>query len=281
MRRLFKNEWKRAVNGIYFKLTVIVGILLAVLSSVESFRTHILWQLNTGVLGAENVYPNTITEVWIGMDISTMYNSLFMILFPILAALPYAMVSFEDRESGYIGQILIRESRKAFYPVRYLVAFLTGGIGVSIPLVLNLMLGALYAPIMPQSPAEYQTYIDGMSFASELFFISPLGYIAIFLVIDFLWGGLFAVVALSMTDVVKNKYIIPAFPFLLHMVVFYLSSYSRELVIMDVGDFVPYCFLNPMQSHDFAPLPFGLTSLLTFMVTFGVIVRRNVARDIL
>lgn len=281
MRKLFRNEWKRAVNGIYFKLTVIAGVLLAVVSAVESFRTHILFQLHNGVLGAENVYPNTITEVWIGMDISTMYNYLFMILFPILAALPYAMASYEDRESGYISQILIRESRKVFYPARYLVTFLTGGICISIPLVLNLMLGALYAPVMPQSPTEYQTYIDGTSFASELFFKSPLGYIAIFLVIDFLWGGLFAVCALSVTDVVKNKYIIPAVPFLLHMVVFYLGSYSKEYVMMGASDFIPFCFLNPMQSYVFSPVPFGLVSLLMFMVTFGVVVRRNIGRDIL
>ncbi len=280
MKKLFAYEWNRLVRGMYFKLSMLFGVAFAIFSAVESFRTHYLWQLNNGVLG--DVYPFTITEVWFGMDISTMYNRLFMILFPIFSVLPYALISFEDKQSGYINQMLIRQSRKIFYLVRYVVTFIAGGISVTIPSLLNVMLGALYAPILPQTSENSQAYVSAASFAADLFYRSPLAYIALFLLIDFIWGGLFAVLALSMTDIVKNKYILLAFPFLLHMVVYYLVYYAPiDSFNSGIYSIAPFYFLNPTQIVDFNPIVYLLLSLFLFIVSFGLSVVYNTDKDVL
>ncbi len=281
MRNVLKSEWNRAINGVYFKITMIAGLIFAFLSAIEAFRLTYLWQLNNGVLGAEGLYPFTITEVWVGMNQAGMCNYLYMLLFPMFAVLPYALASFDDKKSGYINQILIRVSRKTFYLARYLVTFLLGGIGVIVPSVVNVMLGALYAPIMPQSLSNAQCGITDDMFASEILFEHPVIYVLIFTMLHFVWGGLFATMAISIVDIVNNKYVLLAAPFLLHVITYCMTYYSATFVSLGLYSIVPYIFLNAIQPWGLEIVPVSLFTFLIFLLTYGFVVLYNESRDVL
>ena len=102
MKKVIIFELKRAFHGIGMKISLLLGMMVCILDLSLFYFQY----------GAPN--GMILIQAWIGTDYQFAYNSLFYVLMPILACLPYAGSYFTDIDSGYEKNICIRTSRLSF-----------------------------------------------------------------------------------------------------------------------------------------------------------------------
>lgn len=152
----------------------------------------------------------------------------------------------------FILYVCIREKKETYYRAKYMAVFLSGGMAILIPLLLNLMLTSLLLPALrPDNGCN--TTITGKTMAYELFYTYPLLYVLLFLAIDFLFAGVIATIALSYTYYTEHKFGVLVAPFILYFFLFSLTN------LLDVTEYSPFYILNGGS---------GNSSVITYIITF-------------
>lgn len=221
MLSMFKFEFKRAITSkrLFFALMIGVGITL--------------WHLFQNVLpmhkflafgASEGMLPHSVFSKWIGGESHNLQPTLYYILFPILAALPYADTFYTDIQSGYVKQIFTRSKKTNYYFAKYLVNFIVSGTVVVIPLLINLLGSAVILPsIIPQVSSGFYG-IGPESLWSELFYTNPYLYIYFYLFIDFIFAGLLSSIALMLASYLSNKFLVIFSPFIIYILVYTFTN---------------------------------------------------------
>lgn len=164
-------------------------------------------------------YPCTVIDSWICADLISMESFLFFLIFPLLAALPYGTSYFIDKQSGMVKGLYMRVSRRDYLISKYIATFLSGGIAVTIPLVVNLLCCMSLLPnLVPQSICPGNA-IRPSTFLSGVFYSSPTWYLVIYLVIDFVLAGIYSCVALSCSFITDYRIVVTLCPFFLQLVI--------------------------------------------------------------
>ena len=100
---------------------------------------------------------------------------------------------------------------------KFLAAFLSGGTAIAIPLVLNLLCSMIFLPNLLPPVIHPFNFINPTRFLYELYFSNPVLYIGIFIVLDFLMGGMFACITLAASYLSDYKVIVGIVPFFLQL----------------------------------------------------------------
>lgn len=186
-------------------------------------------------------YPFVLSRFWIGGDLASVYNKIYYLLLPIFAVLPFSVTYYIEMCTGYIKNICTRIKKKHYIFAKYIVAFIGGGLGVSIPLLFNLWTSALYSVNYPQAVALMITPIGNKSLFADIFFEKPLLYIFIYIGIAFVYGGIFSVMSMAVVYLCKNIFVYVTFPFIMNMSAYYILLNTSAI------KFVPIAFINPLQ----------------------------------
>lgn len=221
MRKTMKLELCRGFYNRTFVLTLLLGAGLSLYHTFEFVLPNMI-EMECNELNGN--YPLSIFNQWIGGEGFSLQASLFNLLFPCIAILPYAESLFSDIRSGYIKQMLTKVSRKEFLSSRVLAVFLTGGSAYIIPLLFNLFSTALIVPALMPEVSCMQFPVTESSMFSQLFYHHPYGYIFIYLVIDFLFAGLFACLGMCLAFFVENRTSIFIIPFAVYMISFFIMD---------------------------------------------------------
>lgn len=177
--RVLRNELRRMLRGTGLKAALLLGCGIAVWHFWQNVYRWDMMDINM---------PETAYAKWIGAGAYAMQSYWYYMVFPLIAVLPYAGAFYDDLKSGYIKSLLLRCGRKTYFPARGAAVFLSGGISVVLPLVLNFALTAAYRPAVGPfpyigiGPASY-------CIGSDFYYSHPLAYIGIYLVFDFVAGG--------------------------------------------------------------------------------------------
>ncbi len=155
--------------------------------------------------------------------------------------LPFSVTYYIEIRTGYIKNICIRIKKKHYIFAKYIVAFIGGGLGVSIPLLFNLWTSALYSVNYPQAVTLMITPIGNKSLFADIFFEKPLLYILIYIGIAFVYGGIFSVMSMAVVYLCKNIFVYVTFPFIMNMSAYYILLNTSAI------KFVPIAFINPLQ----------------------------------
>ena len=233
--QLRRIELKRAFHNRGMLLSLTIGCIL-------SFAHVIQYQilptyLNNGIVTPEvtefskgrTVAPSAIAGAWLAGNPTNWAGFLFFLLLPILAMLPFGVSYFSDRESGYLKNIYTRMPRKQYLTNKFLAAFLSGGTAVAIPLVLNLLCSMIFLPNLLPPVIHPYNFINPTRFLYELYFSCPLFYIGIFIVLDFLLGGMFACITLAVSYLSDYKVIVGIVPFFLQLGIHILATMLGKL----------------------------------------------------
>lgn len=265
MINIFRFEFKRTVN-IYFAATVLIGLAVT-LSDIFNVLKFI---------GFKGNYPPSLYQYWIGTEFRSMQNTLYFMLTPILAALPFADSYFCDRR-GYIKQIITRTKRKKYLVAKYLAVFVSGGLAFAIPLIANFIAVACICPALsPQaSTGTFATYENG--FLSLLFISHPLVYCAFYTVYDFLIAGLFAAVSLTAALFIKNRFAVLLSPFILFLL------WSVVTGGLNLGNFDAYNLLRASQGFSPKPTAFSVIAvpLILILTTFPLYFIKGSSDDVM
>lgn len=231
MYAMLKIELKRMKRSYSFWVSLMAGTMLLML---QIYKNVIPLALNPleDYIGVLSV-PYRLYMSWAGGNISDIYMSAYIYMFPILAACAYSITYYTDCKSGYVKNIVTRTSRKNYLIGKYAAAFISGGITVTIPLVLNFMITAALLPAINVFQGE--VYIDSIKLMSGLFYSHPLVYVLIFFVIYFVYGGAVACLTLMGTYLVRNVFLLSLFPFVLFYAIDVISQYINSNALLSIS----------------------------------------------
>lgn len=227
MKGIFREELRRAFKGKGMLLALAIGCTISISHVIQCQIPA--YHLNQIMRFDKPGYPFNVSEMWIEGNSFDMQGFLYFYVMPLIAALPFGTSYFTDQKDGYLKGIYMRVSRKRYLSAKYTATFLSGGMAVVLPLILNLMCCMVLLPnLVAQTPMAHNG-ISGRNLFYEIYYTNPLVYILIFLCLDFVLAGLFACIALSCTFLSDYKIIIAIAPFFVQLTIHVLCGVIIEM----------------------------------------------------
>ena len=274
MKAIYTNEIKRAFNTIGMKLALLVGCALSVwhvITVIIPISEGQNYELSANAI--DDLYvPISLFSTWMGNELFPIQSYIFYLILPLLAVLPFGSSFFEDIKSGYIINVCTRVEKKIYFKAKYLAVFLSGGVTVVAPLLLNLVLSSMFMPAFIPDNGTVGT-ISPTTMAYEVFFTHPLVYVLMFIVIDFIFAGVMATLALSYTYFTEHRFGVMIVPF-----VFYFFIYSLTNLI-DKTDYSLFFMLNGGANNNYLPV-YILYFLLFFALSYVIFMWKGKKQDV-
>lgn len=274
MKAIYTNEIKRAFNTIGMKLALLVGCALSVwhvITVIMPISEGQNYELSASAI--DDLYvPISLYSTWMGNELFPIQSYIFYLILPLLAVLPFGRSFFEDIKSGYIINVCTRVEKKIYFKAKYLAVFLSGGVAVAAPLLLNLVLSSMFMPAFIPDNGTVGT-ISPTTMAYEVFFTHPLVYVLMFIVIDFIFAGVMATLALSYTYFTEHRFGVMIVPF-----VFYFFIYSLTNLI-DKTDYSLFFMLNGGANNNYLPV-YILYFLLFFALSYVIFMWKGKKQDV-
>ena len=274
MKAIYTNEIKRAFNTIGMKLALLVGCALSVwhvITVIMPISEGQNYELSANAI--DDLYvPISLFSTWMGNELFPIQSYIFYLILPLLAVLPFGSSFFEDIKSGYIINVCTRVEKKIYFKAKYLAVFLSGGVAVAAPLLLNLVLSSMFMPAFIPDNGTVGT-ISPTTMAYEVFFTHPLVYVLMFIVIDFIFAGVIATLSLSYTYFTEHRFGVMIVPF-----VFYFFIYSLTNLI-DKTDYSLFFMLNGGANNNYLPV-YILYFLLFFILSYVIFMWKGKKQDV-
>ena len=253
----------RALRGIGFKISLLCGGAIALAQVVQMYTP----------LNNDYGYPPSLYEMWIGAEWASYANALLFLVLPLLATLPFAGNLAADRKSGYLSQLLIRQSRRTVFIRYYGTTFFMGALGAIFPFAINFLLNAMLYPALPPQASTFTFLPSLQGFMVHLFYTLPLVYHGIYLLLIGLFCGAIACVGLSLGFFTTN-------PLLVHLLSF-AGYFWLYYITMQLGaySYNPYVFLNPSQSMVFKMLIYAVYVLTMLAISGGLCVLKGIHHE--
>lgn len=275
MRALLGIELGRAYRSRGLTLSLLVGIGLALIQFVAVVMPcagNVLESFTGGVAS----YPHSVFSSWIGMDDRNPYLAVLMTLFPLLAVLPFGVSYFEDKKKGYIKALCSRAKRRDYLLAKYAAVFLSGGTAVVLPFLFNLLLTAAVLPsLVPVGNGLFK--LCGVAMFADIFFTHPYLYILIYLMMYFVYGGVFASLALACSHLFDFGFFVMLFPFVIYYGLGMIAPHVRTGAVKNVA---PQALLTMTQPGGVVCVSFFGMALLLGVAAFAVYMWKGVRDDI-
>lgn len=255
-QNIFRIECRRAFCSKGFWIALLIGCMLTLSDCWEHFQGVLEYMAYESKMDINWYDPSTVFAQWIGAR-SGWQGTIFYLIFPILAVLPHGTSYYQDRKSGYLKNILQRTDKKAYLRAKYGAVFLSGGAVVLLPLLLNFCLLTLYIPMRTADPLAMLA--GPPSPWAELCYSHTFLYTAIYWVLPFVTGGLFATISLIMGRLVDFYFTVLIAPFVLAVLLYNFA------VPMKMEGLAPFHFLQIEQSFGINPWLI-LLLLLTLLI---------------
>lgn len=225
-RRIFLTELRQAVRNKRTAAVLLIGIAISIVHVFHNIAPNIgIWHDMALNPKTEQQYPYHLFNEWMCGNTYNLEGFLYFMIFPLLAVFPYSSSFYEDKEKGYIRQIYIRTQRTVYLKAKFGAVFLTGGMVIVLPLLINFMICAALLPALyPQNLAG--TFIGASVLWYRLYEIHPVWYVLLFLMADFLFAGLVACLPLFFSFYSDKKYVILLMPFLTHIFIYAVCMMS-------------------------------------------------------
>lgn len=230
--RSITYELRRAFDSVGTKISLLMGCVIVMLD------------LGTFYLQYDSPGDKILIQAWIGTDFQFAYNSLFYVLFPIIACLPYAGSYYQDIRSGYDKNICTRVSRKQYVLSKCVSVYLSAFFCTTVPLLINLFIAAGFYP--NNSPEKLFFLSAGIIDCHRfpvLFNENPLLYSFIFILINGVFAGALGMMSLAVTMFCKSQFAAVITPFVLYIItgVIMVDEEGHSISVMEM--------INPIQRY--------------------------------
>lgn len=228
MKQELKIEIDRAFRGKGLKISLGIGMFISMAHIVQWIIPHAKgWNEMVQYFKSDMQYPISLYYEWMCGNTYNPEGFLYFLILPLLAVLPYSISFYQDREKGFVHQICVRTERINYFIAKTVAAFLAGGIAVTVPLVVNFLICAMFLPALPiQGLAG--TFINTSVLWYRIFAVCPIVYVLIFLILDFIFAGLTACLPLFFSFFSEKKYVILMMPFVIQVFVYALCMMSGK-----------------------------------------------------
>lgn len=221
--RLLRMEMSRALSSPPFVVSLTTATLLAITLAVMqgSYYVDIIQQATEH---SDTVWSNPFAHgaysEWLPMVSVAPLANLFFLILPLLCSTAYGWSLRSDLDGGYAASLITRCGSLPFYSARSCAVFLCGGLVVALPLIANYLALLCFLPAYHPSVSDViYTGIWFKTLCSDLFYTNPPIYMIARTMLDFILGGLWACVSLSVSQALRNKLAIVVIPLLMVMVI--------------------------------------------------------------
>lgn len=105
-------------------------------------------------------------------------------------------------------QMLVRAGEKSYLTAKFLATFIAGGLAMVVPLIINFMLTAMLIPAITPVPTYDTMYgVFGNSLFSSLYYTQPFAYVAVYMLVDFIFCGALACITMLSAQFIKYKWV--------------------------------------------------------------------------
>ena len=251
MKALVRIELKKAIKSKFFLLGLALMLLFSVLSGIymiENRATYNPEVINEHILQADGTYKNNpdlplfgFYNSWVGGEALSLFQTLFYNLLPIGAAIPYAWSYHTERKSGYLKSIASRTDKKKYFVAKAIAVFTSGVLVVLIPILVNIIMVSAFVPFVePFAGYTFYNYHYVGEMWIEYYFTNPMLYVALYVLLDTLYGGLYALLSFAVAFYIKNILAVLFMPYLFVAVLGYLEN-----IIITNGVYEAVYAINP------------------------------------
>lgn len=217
---IYGFELKRSFRTPGFYLSLLIGCIIAIADWINYGLQYALHQDDwmNGCIGYAMLYPNNVYESWIGASDSK-YAAFFFLILPLLVVLPFASSFYKDNKNNFISYICTRVRKRDYLRAKFVATFISGGLVIVLPLILNFILCASVLPCILPQPADGMCQVEPKTSLSSLYFLHPEVFCIISVALIFIFAGVLAVTALYVAFYVKRIYSVLLYPFVLSLVI--------------------------------------------------------------
>lgn len=283
MGKILKIELNKALHSKYFMITITIAIVIALWSSVNSIQYYYHTQQQLSIW-ANNKNPkyasDTLFNHWMGGEFGFFPTNLYYFTLPLIASFPYGWSYFQERSNGYEKNMVCRCGRKNYILSKYISTFVVGGLTVIIPLLLNFIIIACVVPARMPDPCSNTNYaVFGNSMWSTLFYSNPFLYDICYLVLTFVFSGLWATVSILASFYSRNRFSVLLIPYILLIIFHYgIHSLFAWTIYIEASP-INYLRAVMVENKSVAWLVF-LELFILFVFSFGVTVYRGLRDDV-
>lgn len=273
MKRLMKTEIKKAFRSPWFLSAVLIGLACALWElwdTATAFYRPGGWYfgykrcMENGVLWTDPE-QTTLYNSWISMSDSTAHE-VFYRIFPLLALLPCGHSLSEEVNGGYMKAVVPLIGRRKYFLSKLLASFLAGGAAVSIPLLMSLALTAAVVPGLNPLPYVGYDMISSGDVFSAYYYSRPLLYALLYIGVDFIFGGLFACLALPVALMSEKRVAALAVPYIFLLLADAARGFLYNISYLEIS---PISILSASRS--------GASRLWVYGAWLAVLVVANLA----
>lgn len=269
-----RHELRKALRGRWFIAALLVAVALAVIAALECYGSleeehskMMLWGHGAGIasdrsLGftREGSFGN-----WIVVSANAPLSaSIFFYALPLLAVIPFAWSFLSEARSGYAAQLCSRVSQGRYLTAKFASTFLTGFLVAAISLTANfIVVSCLFPAYKPLVEEAILVGVFDTDFFSWLFYNMPYAYVATYTLFDGVLMGVWAMVVLGLSVVVKDRVKLMVVPYLMLYAWHYFNGWVFE--VLGVQGF-NMNLLDAVRSESFNLTPFLPATLIELLV---------------
>lgn len=242
MKNLLRVELRKAFfsrTSLFCLCTAMLLIVAHLIVSVKAYYEYgimaqIGWMNELGQSHEIAFDAHTLYNRWIGTNYATLGNTLFYYLLPLLTMMPCALSNFDELHSGYLKTVIPKCGRREYLASKLIATFLCGGTIIAVSMLSSVLLTAMFIPAIKPNVINMMYYnIYRGDMMSSLAYMHPLVYIFIYILIDFIFSGLFACMPFAVAFVSRSRFACIALPYIFILLcdkakafLYYLSDIS-------------------------------------------------------
>ena len=269
-----KLEIKRSFRSRGFLIAVIIGIVCILYKNID-FYIKIREYYEAFPKGEfyEELNKQTFYSVWLVGDFTNAITMYIFYFLGLIVTIPFGVSYYLDKKKGYVKNICVRAGRKCYLKAKFTAVFLSGGVAVLVPVLLDFLFSKIWIPhdfvYMPFTILN--TRSEWGVFVIDHLYISAI----IIFVAWFVFGGALATVSLVVSVIAEDYFTIMLTPFFLMLILIYIPNFVPDKLYK----YFPYYFLS--MFGDSNPIIGIVISGLMTILTFSSFYVAEAKKDIL
>ena len=272
-----RSELKKAVTNKYFIISCISALILVAIHAASQTILYIDYISNIREYQEQINFAapiNTAFTWWIGGSEKNLYASIFFSISPLLASLAYSWSYCHDMKNSYV---ISTDKKLEYYISKYMATFISSGLTIAMSLLLNFLLILLFVPVLkPDSVYDIYYGIFSNSFLGSAFYTNPFLYIAIFILLNFIFYGLIGCSSLTISIYTKHRIVSVLIPFVMLFAIQYTKSLYTDKIMAEIS---PMTFLFPAKSAYASWNVIIIEILVLFLITFLGSIAKGLKHD--
>lgn len=245
MSKILKLELRKAFRSPYFSLSFLVSFVFVLISAYYMYQLFyggydkpamLAIYEETGQLFEMIFEGKTVYTGWIGAEINSPVVMQFFFMLPLLAMLPSGMSLSNEMKSGYVKHIIPKCGRKNYIISKLAASFIAGGSIVALSLLSSVLIVSLFLPAVAPKVINniYFPVLHGDVF-SVTAYSKPMLFIFLYVLLDFIFGGLFACLPVAAAFITKKPINTILLSYLLVIMCSLLNSFLLYLSYIEIS----------------------------------------------